>query len=233
MKRQEFFPQLVGDEPEWYQNFGDEVVAETAGLPLDAAQAAARAADAKYLAYATGIWITQVRAFGAAGTAGIGVLKSGAGADPYALPGFTAPVLPAGGAPVPPGAHDRVMAFVQDIKNAAGYNEDIGQTLRIIGAEAPPPPAVPTFTLHAEMGGTCECVEGRFRKFGYPGVFIQSRRGNGAWEDFGIDLKSPFLDERPLLVAGQAAVREYRLRFWDGTPTGDWSPVQRITVSPA
>jgi hypothetical protein len=233
MQRLSYFPRLLGDQPEWYQNFGDHVVAETAALPLDAALAADRAEDAKYLAYATGVWLTQVRAFSAAASAAIGVLQGGSGAAAYTLPGFTPPVLPAGVAPVPPGAHDRIAFFVQDIKNAAGYNADIGQTLRIIGSEAPPPPPVPAFSLFMLMGGLCQCVEIRFRKHGYPGVFIQSRRGPGDWEDLGIDMKTPFLDERPLLSASVPEIREYRLRFWDGTPIGDWSPVQRTTVAPS
>jgi hypothetical protein len=41
------------------------------------------------------------------------------------------------------------------------------------------------------------------------------------------------MDERPLLVAGQPEVREYRMRFWDkGTPNGDWTDVVKVTVSP-
>ena len=43
-------------------------------------------------------------------------------------------------------------------------------------------------------------------------------------QDFTEDLR---------LVAGQPEVREYRMRFWDkGTPNGDWTPVQKQTVSP-
>ena len=46
-----------------------------------------------------------------------------------------------------------------------------------------------------------------------------------------IDLESPYLDERPLLVAGQAETREYRMRWYDADgPNGDWSPVQKVTV---
>lgn len=48
-----------------------------------------------------------------------------------------------------------------------------------------------------------------------------------------VDSESPYLDERPLLVAGTPEVRKYRLRYWDkGTPNGDWSAVLNITVAP-
>ncbi len=48
-----------------------------------------------------------------------------------------------------------------------------------------------------------------------------------------IDTESPYMDERPLLVAATPEVREYRMRFWDkGTPNGDWTDVVKVTVSP-
>jgi len=49
----------------------------------------------------------------------------------------------------------------------------------------------------------------------------------------GIDLNSPYLDERALLVAGQPEVRDYRLQFYDDDgPTGDFTPIQSVTVTP-
>ena len=54
-----------------------------------------------------------------------------------------------------------------------------------------------------------------------------------AWEMLGIDLESPYIDQRPLLVATQPEVREYRLQFYeDAGPSGDFTAVQSITVSP-
>ena len=67
---------------------------------------------------------------------------------------------------------------------------------------------------------------------GHQGVYLESRRNNGAWEFLAIDTESPYDDERALLVPDTPETREYRLRFWDkGTPNGDWSPVQKVTVS--
>jgi len=41
------------------------------------------------------------------------------------------------------------------------------------------------------------------------------------------------MDERPLLVAGQPEVREYRLQYYDDAgPAGDFTPVQSVTVTP-
>ena len=62
---------------------------------------------------------------------------------------------------------------------------------------------------------------------------IECRRGTGDWEQIAQSKKSPFIDNRNLLVAGQAEVREYRARFWDnGAPTSDWCDIARITVGP-
>ena len=72
-----------------------------------------------------------------------------------------------------------------------------------------------------------------FFKYSHMGVHIESRRGNGLWEFLSVDTETPYLDERPLLGAGQPEVREYRMRFWDkGTPNGDWTDVSSVTVSP-
>ena len=48
-----------------------------------------------------------------------------------------------------------------------------------------------------------------------------------------IDTEVPYLDDRPLQVAGTPEVRKYRLRYWDkGNPNGDWSDTATITVGP-
>ena len=58
-------------------------------------------------------------------------------------------------------------------------------------------------------------------------------RGGRGVEFLAIQTKSPCTDVRPLLVAGQAEVREFRARFWDdGQPNGDWCDVAKVTVSP-
>jgi hypothetical protein len=45
--------------------------------------------------------------------------------------------------------------------------------------------------------------------------------------------KSPIVDDRPLLVPGQAEVRQYRFRFYDnGQANGAWTDIIRVTVGP-
>ena len=48
-----------------------------------------------------------------------------------------------------------------------------------------------------------------------------------------IDHASPYMDERPLLVAGQPEVREYRLQYYDNAaPSCEFTPVESTTVTP-
>lgn len=39
---------------------------------------------------------------------------------------------------------------------------------------------------------------------------------------------TPYMNTRPLKVAGQPEKRRYRLCFWDGDPTRVWSPVIEV-----
>jgi hypothetical protein len=135
---------------------------------------------------------------------------------------------------VPSGALRRIFAFVQTIKASPNYTEAIGLQLGIVGQEDAAEHPLPEFTVETERGdGSCQCVKIRFKKFGRQGVVIHSRRGGGAWEMLGIDLSSPYQDERPLLVAGQPEVREYRLQFYDdAAPVGGFTDVKTVTVTP-
>ncbi len=89
--------------------------------------------------------------------------------------------------------------------------------------------------MKVEQGAASQIVRIRFVKDGRIGVTIHSRRGgpSAPWEFPAIDTESPYLDERPLLVAGTPEVREYRHRFWDNrSETGDWSDPSSVTVGP-
>ena len=93
--------------------------------------------------------------------------------------------------------------------------------------------ALPTFTLSVERGSGSEIVRVVFKKYGRQGVVIHCKRGGGAWEMLAIDLASPYVDERPLLVATQPEVRDYRLQFYDdAAPVGDFTDVSSVTVAP-
>ncbi|MEK0451275.1 MAG: hypothetical protein RL088_3543 [Verrucomicrobiota bacterium] len=233
MKRQPYFPRTIDKRPEWFGNFATQLIAANATLGLPADDVTDIVADARFCEYACGVWLAAVREFGPAATASIEELLSGTVGASFTLAVFTAPALPSGVALVAAGALDRIFLFVQTIKSRPSYTEAIGLQLGIVGAEDSAENPVPTFSLKVERGEGCECVRVAFKKYGRAGVVIHSRRNGGAWEMLAIDLSSPYLDERALLVPTAPEIREYRLQFFDGAgATGEFSPTQSVTVAP-
>lgn len=49
------------------------------------------------------------------------------------------------------------------------------------------------------------------------------------WSYLAIDTSSPYHDTRALRVAGQPEKRRYRLCYWDGEPTKNWSDTVEVT----
>ena len=236
MKRQDYFPSRLPEQPEWLNNFAVKLALYGPTIPLAAAAVTAGQADAHFLAYALGDWINSVREFSPSCTAALDALQNGAGVAPFVLPTMVVPALPAGVSAVPAGALDRIFKLVQLIKNSPGYTDAMGLDLGIVGSVALLPNATPIPQLDAKAvaGPNGERGSLTFKKAGHTGAAIQSRRGASAnFEDIGIATTSPFLDERPLLAAGVPEIREYRACYWDaGQPSGDWSPVVKITVAP-
>ena len=231
MTRQPYYPSRIASQVEWLQNFRAKLPGYATTLGLNAAQITAMLNDTGWLIYVLGTWLGAVRAWGPACTDYVDLIQTGTGTP--ALPVFTAPAVPAGVATVPAGALSRIFDLASVIKDAPGYTDAIGTDLRILGPEDAADHPTPVVKLTAMQGGTCQCVKIAFTKYTHQGVYIESKRGTGGWEFIGIDTESPYMDERPLLVASQPEVREYRLRFWDkGTPNGDWSDTAKITVAP-
>ncbi|MFN0075462.1 MAG: hypothetical protein ACKVY0_03195 [Prosthecobacter sp.] len=236
MKRSNYYPNQLPERPEWHTNFAAKLQIYGPALPLTAAQINAAVADNRYLAYGLGDWISNVRDFAPACTAALANLATGTGGEAFVFTPYNTPVLPtlpAGITEVLPGALDRTFRLVQVIKGLPGYTDDMGMDLGIIGEEDTAEHTRPEFTLKAEAGDGCNCVRVRHKKFGHYAVAVYGKRGSGSFELLGISKDTPFQDARPLLVAGQPEIREYKLRFWDaGTESGDWTDVASITVSP-
>ncbi len=233
MKRQFYFPRRLAERPVWFANYAAQLVLANAALGLPAGEVTATVADARFLQYASGAWLTATRDFGPAATSALEDLYEGPGADPFVLPVFSVPALPAGVTAVGAGALQRIFAFVQVIKTSPNYTEAIGLQLGIVGSEETAENLVPTFSLKVERGETSEVVRVIFRKYGRPGVAIYCRRGGGAWELLAIDLASPYLDARPLLVATTPETREYRLQYYEAeAPVGDFTAIAGVTVAP-
>ena len=142
------------------------------------------------------------------------------------------PVENAVPAAVPAGALNRIFALCTVIKKATGYTVEIGLQMGIVGEEDTSEATMPEFTLKVESGPDCQCVRLGFKKFGEEAAIIEQRRA-GAEGFLAVDTSSPYVDERPLLVAGQPEVREYRMRFYaNDQGFGEWTPWKSVTVAP-
>ena len=216
----------------WLDNYSEKLPIHGPTLGVIADDITTSVNDAKYANYVLGSWLSGVRAFSPSTTDAVDDVLTGTGTGAIVLPSFTAPALPAGVTATPPGTLTRIFALVAKMKLSAGYTEAIGTDLGVVGAQETEKP-VPKFIAELLQGAGCQCVKLGFYKYGHMGVYIECRRGTGAFEFLAIDTESPYMDERPLLVVGQPEVREYRMRFWDkGTPNGDWTDVVKVTVSP-
>lgn len=239
MKRDNYYPRVLAERPEWHANFAAKLIIYGPTLGLTTGQVDNGVADNRVLAYGLGDWLTNIREQGTSSTSSLKDLRSGTGLDPFVFPAYnvpTAPTLPVGITSVLPGALDRTFKLVQVIKGLPGYTETIGLAMGIVGSEAPAPPpgsSTPRITVKAVQGEDQQIAQIKFFKDGHEGILAEVRRNGGAWEYPRNSSKSPILDERPLLVAGQAEVREVRARFWDdGEPNGDWCDVAKVTISP-
>jgi hypothetical protein len=232
MRRQTYYPSRIGDQVNWLDNYAVKLPIHGAALGVIAGDITASVNDAKYANYVLGTWLSAVRNFSPSTTDAVDDVLAGSGSGPMVLPTFTAPALPAGITAAIPGTLTRIFGLIAKMKLSAGYTEAIGTDLGIVGA-AETEKALPKFSAELLQGAGCQCVKLSFYKYNHMGVYIESRRGTGAWEFQAIDTENPYMDERPLLQAGTPEVREYRMRFWDkGTPNGDWTDVVRVTVSP-
>ena len=233
MKRQPFWPKIKAQQPLWLRNWANQLEAHGPTVGLAPATITSHALDARNTAYALGEYNTAVREFGPAVSEYQNHLCYGAGGAALALPVFVVPTVPAAPAAVPAGALNRIFALCAIIKKSPGYTVEIGLQMGIVGEEDTAEATSPDFNLKAESGTGCQCVRIVFNKHGEEAVIIEERRAGGAGGFLAVDSGSPYLDERPLLVAGQPEVREYRMRFYaDNQGFGEWTPWKAVTVGP-
>lgn len=238
MPNQPFFPKSEPLQIPWCNNYSTKIAIHGPTCGESAGAITAAQADLAYYVWVIEKWHPLVKADGEEATAYKRLIASGGtpGMSAVAAPVgtvFTGPLAPP--ALVAPGALTRLFDQIGRMKASTGFkaNPDvIGQDMKIIGAADTTEHLFPEFKVKVQDGPTCQCPRIDFTKFGRKAVLIQSRINGGPWGSPAIDMESPFLDERGLLVAGQAESREYRLAFWDDGQDGDWSPVQKVTVGP-
>ncbi len=236
---QRFFPVKESEQIIWCNNYRIKLATHGPTCGESPAAIAAAQADMAFYVWLVEKWHPAIRADAEEATAYKKLIANGGvpGISPVPVPAastFTGPDAPP--ALVMPGVFTRLFEQIARMKASAGFkgNPDvIGQDLRILGQADTAEHLFPEFKVTVEDGPSCECSRIDFTKFGHTGVWIEGRRnGVGPFEFIAVDTTKPYIDERPLLVPGAAETREYRLRFWDDGPNGDWSPVQKVTVGP-
>ena len=240
MARKKYYPNRIEERGPWHNNLATKLAIYAGILELSPTETNQAIADNLTLAYGLGAWRLNQHTVGPACTAALADLASGTGGDPFVFPTVTVPTpptLPVGITSVLPGALDRTFLLVKEIKAKKTYTLAMGLDMGIVGSEmAPPPPGeilAPDLSAILLPGDLNQYVRLKFLKRGHEYVVIESRRGSGAWEVLTQTNQSPYVDERDLLVAGQAEVREYRARYWDNAkPSSDWCNVVRVTVGP-
>ncbi len=155
----------------------------------------------------------------------------GKGKNPIIIPAMpTVPTLPAG-IIVIPGAFKRATKLVQQIKVHANYNEALGKDMAIIGAEKVVNWSTAKPSLKLKLQGRSIVI--MYNKGVTEGIRIFSRRGNETkWELLASDSESPYFDNRPNLVDGQAETREYKAYYiMHDELAGQESAVYSISVN--
>ena len=123
---------------------------------------------------------------------------------------------------------DEIMKMEDKISGVIDVQEE--QAVAIKNGEEHP---YTIFFLKIVQGTTHKIIHIIFKKHGHHGVLIETRIFGEEWQVLATDTSSPHIDDRPPRDPNLPEIREYRLRFWqDGAPTGDWSPVQSVTLLP-
>lgn len=126
---------------------------------------------------------------------------------------------------------DRVL--VQRMKLSPNYTDAIGNMLGVIGAEDTTDltSAKPTLTATAQPGGAAEV---QFNKSISQGVDVYARRdGDADFVFLARDTQSPYLDNRPLLVAGKPELRRYKAIYIQAdAPVGSYSDELVVNCQP-
>lgn len=108
-----------------------------------------------------------------------------------------------------------------------GYTETIGETLMIVTEQTGSPIGPEDKPTGKTISLTGSIVRIEWNKGKSDGIYIDSQRGDETERtQIGFDMRSPYDDERPPLVAGKPEEHRYRLRYFvDKTPVGSNSDV--------
>lgn len=154
------------------------------------------------------------------------------GDDNGTSPSIPSPMPPPALSPILAGLVDFLRGLIGRIKKNVHYTPAIGADLGIV-ASGSAGPAVPKPTGSVTSDGLFTATV-KFKKGGFSGVEVWSQRaGETTWVRIATDSYSPYVDNRPPLVAGQPEERRYRLRYLQlDEPVGEFSDVMSVVVGP-
>jgi len=114
-------------------------------------------------------------------------------------------------------------------KKAEGYVDTIGKDLGIIGSAAPAHHDPPQLNLGTQAQNLVELL---FYLWEHTGVWIEcQRQGEAGFTFLVTETGSPYVDTRPVKVAGQSEWRDYRACWWDNnTATLIFGQTLRVLV---
>jgi hypothetical protein len=131
------------------------------------------------------------------------------------------------------GTELRARALIRRIKAHPNYTVALGEQLGIVGPDDTTDltTSKPTLSGTDQTGGT---VELSFSKSVSDGVNLYSKRGNETGFTFlARDTSSPYVDNRPLLVAGQPELRRYKCVYVSAdAEIGQFSDEVPVTCAP-
>lgn len=124
-------------------------------------------------------------------------------------------------------------ALVQRIKKSTGYTTTLGDSLNIEGPEKSSDMSQKASVLRIKVKAH-GVVEVGFSKEGAEGVHIyEDRVGGPVMNYLASETHSPYVDNRPLLVAGKPEMRRYKAILFIGkTEVGLESDVAEATARP-
>ena len=133
--------------------------------------------------------------------------------------------------PIMPGVEARFRTLVEWLRTRTGWNDDIAQTLDVLGAEqtpAEPNDLKPVLPLSTAGGHVLIAWKWLSARGLAKALRIEVDRGTG-WEFLAIDTQPGYTDKTPWPAAAQKW--KYRAIFVrDEENIGQWSAVEEITV---
>lgn len=229
---QTLVPQGNNERIAWSLNFESKFPALAPDLGFSGAETTSLVQDAAMMRFLI-LNAQAAAAFSKSATAYKNELLGGVGEN-FNEPGAPVFNLPAQPTQVEAGILERLSRALLRAKLSPNFNETVAEQLMIGAVDSGDDDnsnAKPTTSGTAVTGSVnrIDWTKGRF-----DGVFIESQRDDETvWERIGFDMRSPYEDDRPPLVAGKPEERRYRLIYFiDNQPAGVWSDIITVITKP-